>query len=53
MSRLALQILLLALLASTYGLVHVFAKIVVANGFGLVVIALLLALTPLLSRHLD
>ena len=42
MSRLALQFLLIALLASVYGLVHLFAKIVVAQGFGVVAIVLLL-----------
>lgn len=53
MVRPVLQISVVVILITMMFFVHQFAKVIVADGFGLVVIALLLASPRFLSRYLD
>lgn len=53
LSRVALQILALTLLIIVVNVVHVGAKLIVAEGFGPVAIVIAFSSLPFLARHLD
>ena len=51
--RLALQLAVLAVLTIVWSTAHVLAGVIVAHGWGLMAIAMLLLSAPILSRYLD